>query len=70
MKASLGLKADQENDWASFEAAVRDAAKARARPAKRKKRRLITDGSQPGEGDRIAQGQASLEKIVDAAQPL
>jgi hypothetical protein len=71
MKAGLGLKADQENDWASFETAVRDAAKARVLALQKEQ----SGGLSPmdrnlAKADRIAQGQANLEKIVDAAQPL
>jgi hypothetical protein len=71
MKASLGLKADQEADWDSFEAAVRDGAKARVLALQKEQ----SDNLSPmdrnlAKADRIGQGQANLEKIVEAAQPL
>jgi zinc resistance-associated protein len=71
MKASLGLKADQEADWAAFEAAVRDAAKARVLALQKEQ----SSGLSPmdrnlAKADRIGQGQASLAKIVEAAEPL
>ena len=71
MKASLGLKADQEADWAAFEAAVRDAAKARVLALQKEQ----SSGLSPmdrnlAKADRIGQGQASLAKIVEAAKPL
>ena len=71
MKASLGLKADQENDWDLFEAAVRDAAKARVLAVQKEQ----SSGLSPmdrnlAKADRIGQGQANLAKIVDAAKPL
>jgi zinc resistance-associated protein len=71
MKASLGLTADQEKDWDSFEAAVRDAAKARVLALQKEQ----SSGLSPmdrnlAKADRIGQGQASLAKIVEAAKPL
>ena len=71
MKASLGLTADQEKDWDPFEAAVRDAAKARVLALQKEQ----SSGLSPmdrnlAKADRIAQGQANLEKIVEAARPL
>jgi hypothetical protein len=70
IKAALGLKADQETDWASFEAVVRDAAKARVLALQKEQ----SSGLSPmdrnlAKADRIAQGQANLEKIVEAARP-
>src|SRR3984885_4006655 len=71
MKASLGLTADREKDWDSFEAAVRDAAKARVLALQKEQ----SSGLSPmdrnlAKADRIGQGQASLAKIVEAAKPL
>jgi zinc resistance-associated protein len=71
MKASLGLKPDQEADWAAFEAAVRDGAKARVLALQKEQ----SDNLSPmdrnlAKADRIGQGQANLEKIVEAAKPL
>jgi membrane-bound lytic murein transglycosylase len=71
MKAGLGLTADQQADWGSFEAAVRDAAKARmAASQKEQSDNLSPMDRNLAKADRIAQGQANLEKIVDAAKPL
>src|ERR1700679_2212769 len=71
MKASLGLTADQEKDWDPFEAAVRDAAKARVLALQKEQ----SSGLSPvdttwAKGARIGQGQANLETIVEAARPL
>jgi hypothetical protein len=71
MKASLGLTADQEKDWDPFEAAVRDAAKARVLALQKEQ----SSGLSPmdrnlAKADRIGQGQANLETIVEAARPL
>src|SRR5271155_1295641 len=71
MKASLGLTADQEKDWDPFEAAARDAAKARVLALQKEQ----SSGLSPmdrnlAKADRIGQGQANLEKIVEAAKPL
>ena len=71
MKASLGLTADREKDWDSFEAAVRDAAKARVLALQKEQ----SSGLSPmdrnlAKADRIGQGQANLETIVEAARPL
>jgi zinc resistance-associated protein len=71
IKAGLGLKADQEDDWASFEAAVRDAAKARVLALQKEQSADLSPMDRNlAKADRIAQGQANLEKIVDAAKPL
>jgi zinc resistance-associated protein len=71
MKAGLGLKAEQENDWASFETAVRDAAKARVLALQKEQSSNLSPMDRNlAKADRIAQGQANLEKIVDAARPL
>ncbi len=71
MKASLGLKADQETDWSAFETAVRDAAKARVLALQKEQSGNLSPMDRNlAKADRIAQGQANLEKIVDAAKPL
>jgi hypothetical protein len=71
MKAGLGLKADQEQAWGEFETAVRDAAKARVLALQKEQ----SGGLSPmdrnlAKAERIGQGQANLEKIVEAAGPL
>ena len=71
MKASLGLTADQEKDWDPFEAAVRDAAKARVLAVQKEQGGGLSPMDRNlAKADRIAQGQANLGKIVDAAEPL
>jgi hypothetical protein len=71
MKAGLGLKADQEKDWDPFEAAVRDAAKARVLALQKEQSGNLSPMDRNlAKADRIGQGQASLEKIVEAATPL
>jgi len=71
MKASLGLKADQEADWAAFEAAVRDGAKARVLALQKEQSSDLSPMDRNlAKADRIGQGQANLAKIVEAAKPL
>src|ERR1700679_863664 len=71
MKASLGLTADQQADWASFETAVRDGAKARLLALQKEQSSDLSPMDRNlAKADRIGQGQANLEKIVDAAKPL
>ncbi len=71
MKAGLGLKADQEKDWDPFETAVRDAAKARVLALQKEQSGNLSPMDRNlAKADRIGQGQASLEKIVEAATPL
>ncbi len=71
MKAGLGIKADQETDWGAFEAAVRDAAKARVLALQKEQSSDLSPMDRNlAKANRIAQGQANLEKIVDAAKPL
>ena len=71
MKASLGLTADQEKDWDPFEAAVRDAAKARVLALQKEQ----SDNLSPmdrnlAKANRYAESQANLQKMVEAAKPL
>jgi hypothetical protein len=71
MKASLGIKADQEADWDAFEQAVRDAGKARVLAVQKEQSGGMTPMARNlAKADRIAQGQANLTKIVDAAKPV
>jgi LTXXQ motif family protein len=71
MKASLGLTADQEKDWEPFEAAVRDAANARVLAVQKEQGGGLSPMDRNlAKADRIGQGQANLEKIVEAAKPL
>jgi hypothetical protein len=71
MKASLGLTADQEKDWEPFEAAVRDAANAHVLAVQKEQGGGLSPMDRNlAKADRIGQGQANLEKIVEAAKPL
>ena len=71
MRASLGLSADQEADWAAFEAAVRDGAKARLLALQKEQSGNLSPMDRNlAKADRIGQSQASLAKIVEAARPL
>jgi hypothetical protein len=74
--AALKLNADQDKNWAPFEAAVRDAAKQRmeARKAMREERdgdarpspiAMMTEMS-----DHLAKASEELKKVADAAKPL
>ena len=71
MKTGLHLSADQDALWGPFEAAVKDGAKARVLALQKEQ----SDSSSPmdrnlAKADRIAQGQATIETMVDAAKPL
>ena len=71
LKTSLRLTADQEKDWGPFESAVQDAEKARVLALqKEQSSNLSSMDRNSAKADRIAQGQADLEKIVEAAKPL
>jgi LTXXQ motif family protein len=71
MKTNLHLSADQGALWGPFEAAVKDGAKARILALQKEQ----SDGLSPmdrnlAKADRIAQGQATIGTMVDAAKPL
>jgi hypothetical protein len=71
MKAGLGLTADQETDWGAFESAVRDGAKARVLALQKEQSGNLSPMDRNlAKANRIGQGQANLEKIVDAAKSL
>jgi hypothetical protein len=71
MKTSLRLTADQEKDWGPFESAVKDAEKARVLALQKEQDgNLSPMDRNAAKGDRIAQSQADLEKIIEAAKPL
>lgn len=71
MKTSLRLTADQEKDWAPFESAVKDAEKARVLALQKEQdSHLSPMDRNAAKADRLAQSQANLEKIVEAARPL
>lgn len=75
MKAALKLTPDQEKNWAPFEAAVRDAAKARMEDLHAMHE--ATHGERPSPidhmnmmSDRLAKASANLKAIAGAAKPL
>ncbi len=76
MKAALGLTADQEKLWGTFESAVKDAAKARMDAMqKMMQTREQDEHMSPVDhleamADHLSQGAANLKKIADAAKLL
>jgi hypothetical protein len=71
MKTSLKLTADQEKDWGPFESAVRAGGKARVLALQKEQ----SDNLSPmdrnlAKADRLAESQANLEKMIEAAKPL
>ena len=76
MKAALALTPDQEKLWAPFEAAVRDASKAR-RDAMRQTRERVREDRPPSPIERLnaisahlAKASGELKMVADAAKPL
>jgi zinc resistance-associated protein len=71
MKTSLRLTADQEKDWGSFESAVKDAETARFTALQKEQSSGLTPMDRlNAKAERLAESQAGLEKIVEAAKPL
>ena len=71
MKTSLRLTADQEKDWASFESAVKDGETARFIALQKEQSSGLTPMDRlNAKAERLAESQAGLEKIVEAAKPL
>ena len=71
LKTSLRLTADQEKDWGAFESAVKDAEKARVLALQKEQSSSLSPMDRnSAKAERIEQGQADLEKIVEAAKPL
>ena len=71
MKTNLHLSADQEALWGPFEAAVKDGAKARVLALQKEQSDSLSPMDRNlAKADRIAQGQATIETMVDAAKPL
>ena len=71
MKSSLRLTANQENDWAPFESAVKDAEKARLVALQKEQANNLSPMDRlNAKAERLAQSKANLEKIVEAAKPL
>jgi hypothetical protein len=71
MRASLRLTADQEKDSAPLEATVNDAEKARVVALQKEQGSDLSPMDRnSAKAERLAQSQADLEKIVEAAKPL
>ena len=71
MKTNLHLSADQDALWGPFEAAVKDGAKARVLALQKEQSDSLSPMDRNlAKADRIAQGQATIETMVDAAKPL
>jgi hypothetical protein len=71
MKTGLHLTADQDALWGPFEAAVKDGAKARVLALQKEQSDSLSAMDRNlAKADRIAQGQATIQTMVDAAKPL
>jgi hypothetical protein len=71
IKSSLRLTDTQEKDWAPFESAVKDAEKSRLVALEKEQGNNLSPMDRlNAKAERIAQGKASIEKIVEAAKPL
>jgi len=71
MKTSLRLTSEQEKNWAPFEAAVKEGEKARLVALQKEQDASLSPMDRlNAKADRLAQSQAALEKIVEAAKPL
>jgi len=76
MKAGLNLTAEQEKNWPAFEAAIREAAKAREE-AWRQMREHMSGGERPSPiermrlmSERLGKISAELTTLADAGKPL
>jgi hypothetical protein len=76
MKAGLKLTAEQEKNWPAFEAAIRDAEKARA-DRWRQARERMSQGEPPSPIERMSimsehlqKSAAQLQLVADASKPL
>lgn len=71
MKTSLRLTADQEKLWAPFESVVKDGAKARVLALQKEQGgNLSPMDLNLAKAERLAESQANLEKMIEAAKPL
>jgi LTXXQ motif family protein len=71
MKTGLRLTADQERDWDGFESVVKAAAEARVLALQKEQAGDLSPMDRlNAKAERLTQGQADLEKIVQAAKPL
>jgi zinc resistance-associated protein len=76
MKAGLKLNEEQMKNWPAFEAAIRDAAKARSDRWTQARERMA-QGERPSPiermtimADHIEKSAADLRKVIDASKPL
>lgn len=76
MRAALELSPEQDKNWAPFEAAIRDAAKARAENW-RQMREQMDRGGRPSPiedmnamSDHLQKMSVELKKVADASKPL
>jgi zinc resistance-associated protein len=71
MKTSLKLTADQEKDWEPFESAVREGGKARVLALQKEQSSDLSPMDRNlAKANRLAESQANLEKMIEAAKPL
>ena len=71
LKTSLRLTADQEKDWGPFESAVKAAEKARVVALQKEQGGALSPMDlNTAKAERLAQSEADLDKIVEAAKPL
>lgn len=71
LKTALRLTADQEKNWDPFESAVKDASRGWVLALQKEQAgNLSPMDLNTAKADRLEQGQANLEKIVEAAKPL
>ena len=71
MKTSLKLTADQEKDWGPFESAVTDGGKARVLALQKEQSSDLSPMDRNlAKANRLAESQANLEKMIEAAKPL
>jgi LTXXQ motif family protein len=71
MKTSLGLTADQETLWGPFESTVKDGAKTRVIALQKEQGDNLSPMDRNlAKANRLAQGQANLASMVEAAKPL
>jgi len=71
MKTSLKLTADQEKDWEPFESAVRDGGKARVLALQKEQSPNLSPMDRNlAKANRLAESQANLQKMIEAAKPL
>jgi hypothetical protein len=70
MKTSLRLTDDQEKLWGPFESAVKDGDKTRVAAVQKEQGNSLSPMDRLNRAERLAQSQADLEKIVEAAKPL